>query len=315
MRGSVEAAEPGLAALEGSAPAEESLALGIQAARNAAALWTPSGAEAVAARFAASARGDAPPRQQGEREVLAWLAGLQLLRGEDRARTLAFARRAWDDGAYLREGGGDAAAMGAMTSSLVRSGAWEEAFAVLDALIEDARHRASPFAYATWRATRGTCLLHVGRLAEAERDLQDALAARALGWDQTPLITIESLVTVLVEQDRLDDADAILRTAAFWSASSPRGRCGPRCSRRAAATRSPPAIRGAARDHFLAAGRFTREVLRTDNPAVIPWRSEAALAERELGAADAARALAAEEVCGPPAGSVLPWPSRSGRRP
>jgi DNA-binding CsgD family transcriptional regulator len=295
MRESVEAAERGLAALDDT-DAEESLTLELEAARNAASLWTPAGGEAVAARFAASAQGDAPPRTQGEREVLAWLAGLELLRGEDRERTLTFARRAWDDGAYLRQGGGDAAAMGAMTSSLVRSGAWEESFAVLDALIDDARRRASPFAYATWRATRGTCLLHVGRLAEAESDLEDALAARALGWDATAPIAIESLVTVLVEQDRLDDADAILQTAAtlerkfatgpMWaSVLAARGR-------HALASGDPQA----ARDHFLAAGRFTREVLRTDNPGVIPWRSGAALAERELGAIEAARALAAEEV-------------------
>lgn len=295
MRESVAAAERGLAALDGD-EAESSLALELEAAGNAASLWTPAGAEAVAARFAATARSDAPPQTQGEREVLAWLAGLELLRGEDRERTLAFARRAWDGGAYLREGGGEAAAMGAMTSSLVRSGSWEEAFDVLDALLGDARRRASPFAYATWRVTRGTCLLHVGRLAEAERDLEDALAARPLGWDATAPIAIESLVTVLLEQDRLDDAGALLQTTAtlerkfaqgpMWaSVLAARGRHALACG-------DPQA----ARDHALAAGRFTREVLRTDNPAVVPWRSEAALAERRLGAVEAARELAAEEV-------------------
>lgn len=299
MRASVEAAERGRAALDeagADAGAGASLALELEAAWNAASLWTPAGDAAVAARFAAAAEGDAPPRTQGEREVLAWLAGMELLRGEDRERTLTFARRAWDDGAYLREDTGDAAAMGAMTSSLLRSGAFDETLVVLDALIDDARRRASPFAYATWRTTRGTCLLHQGRLAEAESDLEDALAARALGWDATAPIAIEGLVTVLLDQDRLDDAAATLGTAAalehklsdgpMWaSVLAARGR-------HALASGDPQA----ARNHFLAAGRLVREVLRTDNPCVIAWRSSAALAERRLGAVDAARALAEEEV-------------------
>ncbi len=295
MRESVEAADRGLAALGGTG-AKESLALELEAAWNAAALWTPAGGAAVAARFAVTVEGDAPPRTLGEREVLAWLAGLELLRGEDRERTLKLARRAWDDGAYLREATGDAAAMGAMVSALLRSGAPQETLAVLDALVDDARRRASPFAYATWRTTRGNCLLHVGRLAEAESDLEDALEARALGWDATAPLAIEALATVLIEQDRLDAAAAVLSTAAtvehkfaggpMWAAVlEARGR-------HALASGDPQAALG----HFLAAGRLAREVLGTNNPAVAPWRSEAALAERQLGAVDEAVALAAEEV-------------------
>lgn len=244
MREAIAAAEQGLAAVAGAdAGADASLALELEAARNAASLWGPAGGAAVAARVAATGLDDAPPRTQGEREVLAWLAGMELLRGEDRERTLTLARRAWDGGAYVREGTGDAAAMGAMNAALLRSGAAEEALAVLDALVEDARRRASPFAYATWRTTRGTSLLHLGRLAEAESDLEEALAARALGWDATAPLAIESYVTVLLEQDRLGDAAAVLATAETLEGSSPAGRCGPRCSRRAGGWRSPPATR------------------------------------------------------------------------
>ncbi len=295
MTASVEAAERGLAALEGTAT-EEELGLELEAARSAAALWTPAGGVTVAERFAATAGSDAPARTHGEREVLAWLAGMELIRGRDRELALGYARRAWSDGAYLREGTGEAAAMGAMVSALLRSGTPQEALAVLDALVDDARRRASPFDNATWRTARGNCLLHAGRLAEAERDLEDALEARALGWDATAPLAIEALVTVLVEQDRLDDAAAILETAVavehkfadgpMWAAVlEARGR-------HALASGDPRAARG----HFLAAGRLAREVLGTTNPAVAPWRSEAALAERQLGAGDAAVALAAEEV-------------------
>ena len=293
MGDSAEAADRGLAELAGTEP-EGSLTLELEAAWNAASLWTPGGGAAVAARFAKTVTGDAPARTQGERELFAWLAGSELLRGEDRERALSFARRAWDDGAHLREGTGDAAAMGPMTSAMLRSGALRETLAILDALVADARRRASPFAYATWRTTRGTCLLHLGRLAEAESDLEEALEARALGWDATAPIAIETLVTVLIEQDRLGDAAAVLSSAdplehknaggAMWaSVLAARGRL-------ALASGDAQAALG----HFLAVGPLVREVLGSDNPAIEPWRSEAALAARQLGAHDAAAAHAAQ---------------------
>ena len=295
MADSVAAADDGQDAL-GHAGAGGSIALELEAARNAAALWTAAGGGGVATRVAVALEEDVPPRTHGERELLAWLAGIELLRGADRVRALTFARRAWDDGAYLRDGVGDAAAMGAMVSALLRSGAPRETLAILDLLVADARDRFSPFAYATWRTTRGNCLLHLGRLAEAESDLEEALQARALGWDASVPLAIEALASVLIEQGRLDAARAVIDTAEtvrhkfaagpMWAAVlAARGRL-------ALATGDP----SGARDHFMAAGRLVREVLRTENPAVAPWRSEAALAMRQLGDAAQARALALEEV-------------------
>jgi DNA-binding CsgD family transcriptional regulator len=183
-----------------------------------------------------------------------------------------------------------------MTSAILRAGALQEALGILDALVDDARRRASPFGYATWRTTRGTCLLHLGRLAEAESDLEEALQARALGWQATAPIAIEGLVSVLIEQDRLDDATSVLASAApleqeleggaMWACIlAARGRV-------AFASGDP----GAAREQLLAAGRLVRDVLGTDNPAVEPWRSEAALAARGLEDHEQAGALAAEEL-------------------
>ena len=55
----------------------------------------------------------------------------------------------------------------------------EEAMAILHALLDDARRRASPLDLATWRTAHGTGLLHLGRLAEAERELEAAVTRAA----------------------------------------------------------------------------------------------------------------------------------------
>lgn len=296
MSDSAEAADRGLAELHGTG-GQESLALELQAAWNASTVWTPGGSAAVAERSAETLRSDAPARTHGERELRAWLAAVGLIRGEDRERTLVLARGAWADGAYLRESSGDAAAMGPMTSAMLRAGALEETLEIVDTLVDDARRRGSPFGYAAWRTTRGTCLLHLGRLAEAESDLEEALQARALGWKAMAVpIAIESLVSVLLEQDRPHDAAAVLDSAAPLEDELAGG-----------AMRSPIlAARGrqafasgdprAAREHFFASGRLARDVFGTTNPAVEPWRSEAALAARELGDHEQAATLAAEEL-------------------
>ncbi|MDQ8044113.1 MAG: AAA family ATPase [Patulibacter sp.] len=295
MAPSAEAADAGLAELRG-ARADASLVLELEAAWNASALWTPGGGAAVAARASRMVDGETPARTHGERELLAWLSAAELVRGEDRERTLSLARKAWADGTYLRESTGDPAAMGPMTSAMLRAGALDETLIVVDALIDDARRRASPFAYAGWRTARGTCLLHLGRLGEAESDLEEALEARALGWEATVPLAVDALVSVLVGQDRLTDAAALLETiepverklaggamaSGFYAA---RGR-------HAFASGDPRA----AREQFLMAGHLIRDVLGSNNPALQRWRGEAALTARQLGDLDEAATYAAEEL-------------------
>ena len=290
MAAAVAACDLGLAEPHG----DDELAHELEAAWVAAALWTPAGGGAVAQRLAdvlgASVQG------LGQRELLAGFAGMELVKGEDRERALALARSAWGDGAYLEVGSSDSPALGAMVSALLRSGALDEALAVLDALIDDARRRASPLAYATWRTARGNCLLHLGRLAEAESDVEEALEARAVGWEATLPLAVEALVSVLLEQDRVDaaegvlgdlgDAEAKFGGGAMWGVvHESRGRV--------AMAKAQPQV---ALEAFRETGRLARDVLGTTNPAVAPWRSEAALALRQLGELDEAAQLAAAEV-------------------
>ena len=184
----------------------------LEAAWVAAALWTPVRTTDIDERLA-RALADPLPGTLGERELLAGLAGIELLRGTDRERTLVLARRAWGDGAYLEDGGtSDAPALGGIGSALLRSGALEEVLAVHEALIADARRRASPLAYAQWRSARGLCLLHLGRIGEAESDLEEAIEARAIGWEASLPMAIEGLVSVLLAQGRIDRAEEILES-------------------------------------------------------------------------------------------------------
>jgi DNA-binding CsgD family transcriptional regulator len=273
---------------------DETLGHELEAAWMAAALWTPAGGAAVNDRLARVLG----PTVRGieQRDVLAGFAGMELVKGEDRARALALARAAWGGGAYLDAGTSDAPALGPMVSALLRSGALDEALTVLDALIADARRRASPFAYATWRVARGNCLLHLGRLADAESDLEEALDAREIGWEATVPLAVEALVTVLLEQGRIAAAEAVLadlRGAEERFGGGPMWGVVHEARGRLAMAKGQPQ---AALELFRETGRLARDVLGTSNPAVAPWRSETALALRQLDRVDEAAELAAAEV-------------------
>ncbi len=293
MKEAVEACDRGLAEVHD----DDTLKLELDAAWVAAALWTPAGGEAVARRLEEALRDEGAALSLGQRELLAGLAGLELVRGVDRERTLALARRAWGAGAYLEQGTCDAPAMVAVVSTLLRSGALMEVLGVLDTLIGDARRRASPLAYATWRSARGNCLLYLGRLEEAESDLEEALDARSsIGWEATVPLTVEALVSVSLEQGRVERAEEVLCDLgdteakfagnALWAVvHTARGRV-------AMAQGQPEVAIG----EFRTAGHLATDVLGTTNPAVLPWRSEAARALQRMGDLEEAARLAAEEV-------------------
>ncbi|WP_022927278.1 ATP-binding protein [Patulibacter americanus] len=274
---------------------DETLRHELEAAWAAAALWTTEGSEQVARRLASTLAAERPVRTQGERELVAGLSAIELIRGTDRDATLALARRAWGDGAYLAEGTCDASALGPIVSALLRSGALAECLEALDALIADARRRAARSAYAQWRTARGSCLLHLGRLEEAESDLDEALGAHAVSRLAVLPFAVDAQVSVLLERGEPARARAVLDVAraaessfagnSLWSlVHAARGRL-------AMAEGDP----GTAREELLVAGRIATDVVGTSNPAVLPWRSEAALATRRLGdLAEAARLAAAE---------------------
>jgi DNA-binding CsgD family transcriptional regulator len=180
---------------------------------------------------------------------------------------------------------------------LCLSGHPHDAQREIDRACRMALERHSSTAIVTSAAFAARVALARGRLSEAERQARLGLGhARAGSWGLVlPLLTA-ALHDVLVERGEMVDALAIAEDAnerAIRAADAPLysnvllvslGRLGVTCG--------DPRV-GLA-DLLLAGERATASAV--TNPAVLPWRSEAALAHLALGEHLAGRELAAEEL-------------------
>ncbi len=149
-----------------------------------AALWVPEISSSEMMSRVTAVLEDAGGAGPARRDLLANMAGIEAMRGEDRARTTALGRAAWDDGAMLREGSVDNAALWSVTGALYYTDAWAEAVAVTESVMEAARERGSIMAYATASYVRGSAeLIFGGRISRVMADTDAALDARAEGWE------------------------------------------------------------------------------------------------------------------------------------
>jgi DNA-binding CsgD family transcriptional regulator len=135
--------------------------------------------------------------------------------------------------------------------------------------------------------------LWTGPIGEA---IHDARAALELSPPHSVYLCSAAycLVSGLLEQDAQDEAEAVLRHVDQHQPAPPPFFAAWRqmAGGRLAAARGEHAI---AINAYLAAGRH-HTALRIVNPAVLPWRSEAAAAARRLDHVDRARALVDEEL-------------------
>jgi DNA-binding CsgD family transcriptional regulator len=182
--------------------------------------------------------------------------------------------------------------------TLIVSDRLEEAAQALEQLLVDSRRSGSVLDFAFASVFRAEVMYRRGDLYESEADARAAYQfALELRWPMGRPAILAQLVTALIERGELDEAEALL--ADFGLATPPselselytsnlllfaRGRL------RAAA--GDP---GLALDDLLECGR-REEAWQEHNPALIPWRSEAALAYHSLGQSEDARRLAAEEL-------------------
>jgi DNA-binding CsgD family transcriptional regulator len=171
----------------------------------------------------------------------------------------------------------------------------DEVLPVFDAALAHAHRRGSVFALGTVHGYRSLTWLCRGQLAEAEADGREAVqlitAARMDGG--RPMIG-SYLALTLMELGRLDEAAATLEWVGMPALPPPTGDWFWIMYARARLLllqghreQGLAAMLGAGRRFFAHGGR---------NPAVIPWRSEAALALWELGREDEARELAGAEL-------------------
>ncbi|MDQ3901901.1 MAG: LuxR C-terminal-related transcriptional regulator, partial [Actinomycetota bacterium] len=214
-----------------------------------------------------------------------------LLVGASPDTAIALARRGLSDGSLIEQ----ANFLTVYGCFVLIAADLDEVIPLLDAWIAVAHRRGSVFVLAPAKCFRGLAWLSHGALAEAEANLRDALWAVTTTSQRvgTPVIAAY-LADTLMEQGDLDEAEAVLDRvstpeplprAGYWAWF-----LGSRARLLALQGRIPEALQT-----WLACGRrFAAHGGR--NPAVLAWRSGAALAMHRLGRSDEARQLASEEI-------------------
>ena len=172
------------------------------------------------------------------------------------------------------------------------------AMPVLDRELEAARARGATFEWALWSAFRAIGLYRSGAVFETEAEGRTCVAlAEAHGSVYGLAAGTAYVVDCLIERGALEEAAELLETSGF---GDPAGSLPPMYtanlilwSRGKLRTARDEAEAGL--EDLLECGRRETE-LGEVNPALVPWRSSAALALLRLGRGEEARELAREEL-------------------
>ncbi|MCA1842583.1 MAG: LuxR C-terminal-related transcriptional regulator, partial [Actinobacteria bacterium] len=229
----------------------------------------------------------------GRRALLAELSFESLLAGGRCDAVRAMAHRAL--AGSRPEDGADAVPFYNAVAALTWADDLETAEEALDRALAEAERRGRLMAVATASFRRAMVLYLCGALGRAVGDAERAVDASALGWAAYLPAARGVLALALIEKGELARAAAVLeqgespalRTTTLTTAIFLQGRSSLHLAEGTAA---------GALDDALAAGQIMTEDLETTTPAIIPWRSTAALAHHRLGQSDDARRLAGEEV-------------------
>ncbi|HZK15859.1 MAG TPA: AAA family ATPase, partial [Solirubrobacterales bacterium] len=282
--------------LDELAGADEELALELETAFLDTAWLDSSRAGEAARRRRDLAFQRRSERTRGDKAFLAQTAMVEIFSGESSEALVDTATRLLGDGALLEEEGPDSFGLWVAVGCLSWADALETSEAATGAALAEAEGNGSVTAIAQALYARSWPRYWRGQIAEAAADAQAAVEAwgAAGGWGRYLPAAQYWLAVALIDRGELDGAEAALelreperwqktslylmwRTAHAWLALA-----------RGDAQR--------ARDEALAAGEQLVEVVRIKNPAMLPWRSVAALASHRLGETEAAREIAAEEV-------------------
>ena len=226
--------------------------------------------------------------------TLATLAMDEVLYLRSASSTIDLAQRALAAGLPLEPHRGENWAVLAL-AALIAADGLDAALRGSDEILARARTRGAAVTVVTISALRALIAVRQGDLTAAEADAQSAieLASELLG---ARFVVLAVSVAVLVGLDRDETPDSLRRLidrtgvrydTEFPSSSQLRYASG---VLRAAAGNHEAAVeelRGSARDHPAFGG---------ENPAMLPWRSAAALSLAQLGRHEEARRLAADEL-------------------
>ncbi len=154
-------------------------------------------------------RAERGPKTQGQRMLLAQAALHSALAGEPSDRVCELSEHAWDSGRLL-ERDSDGVAWSLLTSALTFAGMLERSVELAEAVMEDARRRASPFVFATASSCRALPRLGQGKIDDALADLELAFDARRYGWQQYTRAAAATYALCLLETGEPGRAEEIL---------------------------------------------------------------------------------------------------------
>jgi DNA-binding NarL/FixJ family response regulator len=229
----------------------------------------------------------------GEKMLLALLAYHDARAGVPAVEVVPLAHRALADGLLVRSN-----VSGSLfpLCTVLAMADLDEVLTVYEDLLAEAHRRGSTFAYAAVKVFRAQTLLWRGDLSEAEADTREALAVGE-GWGTSARFAGHAaafLADALMEQGKLDDAAAALARAESSDTLPDTVRMLYLGDSSARLRILRGDLAGGVAELLDAGRRF--EGVGSHNPAFIAWRSPAALALQQLGEADEARRLAAEEL-------------------
>ncbi|MGH3916868.1 MAG: helix-turn-helix transcriptional regulator [Pseudonocardiaceae bacterium] len=228
----------------------------------------------------------------GSRMLDVTIAFHDLLTGMSSEEAVALARRGLGDGSLIEQ----ANPLSVFGCFVLIAADLNEVIPLLDTWIAVAHRRGSVFALAPAKCFRGAAWLSRGALAEAEENLRDALwATTATSQDVGVPIVAAYLADALMEQGSLDEAETVLTVASQSHQPLPRTGywawlLGSRARLLTLQGRMQEGLQT-----WLACGR-SFAAHGGQNPAILPWRSGAALALHHLGRWEETRELVAEEI-------------------
>ncbi|MBV9197059.1 MAG: AAA family ATPase [Solirubrobacterales bacterium] len=276
-------------ALQDLAGADPELGHLLEAGLIHAGLFVPSRHEPARLRVE-RIRGRIAGRTMGEKLLLSLLAFYDALSCAAAGKVIPEARLALADGDLVRA---DVSAAVLPLCTVLGMADLDEALIVFEDVVAEAHRRGSMSDFAAAKVFRAQTLLWRGDLGEAEAESREALAVAGT-WGSTARFAGHATAFLgdsLMEQGRLDDAATALSQAQSL----------PESARMFYLRDSSTRLRilrgdlaGGAAERLDACQRF--EAIDTRNPALIAWRSPAALALLQLGERDEARRVAAEEL-------------------
>ncbi|HEV3128322.1 MAG TPA: AAA family ATPase [Solirubrobacteraceae bacterium] len=150
------------------------------------------------------------PRTPGQRLLLAQAAVHAAFDGEPAAEVSELAGRGWENGLLLDQETSEGVGWNLISTALCLAGELEQAVAVADAALADARLRGSPLAFASASFVRALPQLWRGQVTDALADLELARDARRFGWRQFTRSAAAYYCLCLIETGDVQRAETVL---------------------------------------------------------------------------------------------------------